>query len=59
MGHQQRHHPRPGHAYSTRKVVWRCKRNGHIWKAPIGNRSNGRGCRQCRRMRTIAAESGP
>lgn len=31
---------------SRRKVAWRCEK-GHVWRAWIGNRSNGSGCPHC------------
>ena len=33
-------------ANSNKQVWWKCK-NGHIWKANVNNRNNGRGCPKC------------
>ena len=37
-------------ANSNKTVFWRCK-NGHVWKAKINNRNNGKGCPECSKGR--------
>lgn len=34
-------------ASSSKKVWWKCRKCGHIWKASIGHRTHGRGCPLC------------
>ena len=35
-------------AYSNERVFWKCKKCGHVWEAPIANRTNGgSGCPVC------------
>lgn len=38
---------------SDKKVMWICRECGHSWEAAVKNRSNGRGCPKCARIKQI------
>jgi translation initiation factor IF-1 len=42
-------------AFSGKRVWWQCK-NGHEWQAAIANRTRGRGCPYCYKMKKIYKE---
>ena len=40
---------------SDKKAWWVCSECGHSWEAAVKNRSNGRGCPKCARIRQVTA----
>ena len=44
---------------SAKKVYWKCKTCGHVWKTAIYNRVNGYGCPKCGMERMIRAHETP
>ena len=44
---------------SARKVYWRCKECGHIWKTAVYNRTTGYGCPKCGLLRMVYAHEKP